>query len=318
MSSINLGKILGASDAEKVSILETIEDEAVRYKIIQSIKNDDRRIECLKYLEKKWLKIEAILKIQSDDKRNKVLGEINERLGRAGELIEGFEDEDTTEYKYNKLNLPTDMKFGIEIETEGEEGVLIPDFIGNWVVKEDETLNQDGIECTSPVMNDNPQFISQIYRINEILQLFDMSVSQRCGGHIHIGADYIQNEAGFKELVELFGNAEEVYYLISNKPNELPREGVWQYASPISKTIENSDFEITDDFVEDINDVFERSRHKSLNFMNVNNGKNTIEFRLSNGILDANTWIENIRLYGRTVELASKLRNNFRKERKWN
>lgn len=41
--------------------------------------------------------------------------------------------------------------------------------------------------------------------------------------------------------------------------------------------------------------------------MNVNNGKNTIEFRLSNGTLDPNTWMENIKLYGRTVQMAHEI-----------
>ncbi len=41
--------------------------------------------------------------------------------------------------------------------------------------------------------------------------------------------------------------------------------------------------------------------------MNVNNVKNTIEFRLSNGTLDPNVWIENVRLYGRIVQMAHEL-----------
>ena len=40
---------------------------------------------------------------------------------------------------------------------------------------------------------------------------------------------------------------------------------------------------------------------------NINNGMNTIEFRISNGTLNPDTWIENARLYGRIVQMSQKL-----------
>ena len=41
--------------------------------------------------------------------------------------------------------------------------------------------------------------------------------------------------------------------------------------------------------------------------MNLGNKKGTIEFRLSNGTIDENTWIENINLYGGIVKAAEDL-----------
>lgn len=38
--------------------------------------------------------------------------------------------------------------------------------------------------------------------------------------------------------------------------------------------------------------------------MNLNNSKNTIEFRLPNGTIDENTWIENINLFGGIIKSA--------------
>ena len=136
----------------------------------------------------------------------------------------------------------------------------------------------------------------------------EMKITPKCAGHVHIGADYIKTEEGFKELLELWGNSEEIYYLISNKQGELPREGIKEYATPISVVFEKDDFteEKKDRFIEDAKEK-QVDRYKSLNLLNVNNGKNTIEFRLSNGTLDGNTWIENIRLYGRTVQIAQEL-----------
>lgn len=64
-----------------------------------------------------------------------------------------------------------------------------------------------------------------------------------------------------------------------------------------------------DKFIEGIQGVQQEKtgRASSLNLLNINNGKNTLEFRLANGSIDPNTWIENIRLFGRCVEMAEKL-----------
>ena len=62
-----------------------------------------------------------------------------------------------------------------------------------------------------------------------------------------------------------------------------------------------------DRFIEEAQEILDYDRYMSLNIMNVNNAKNTIEFRLSNGTLNGDVWIENIRLYGRTVQIAEEL-----------
>jgi len=45
----------------------------------------------------------------------------------------------------------------------------------------------------------------------------------------------------------------------------------------------------------------------SFNLLNINNGKNTIEFRVANGSINPDTWIENARLFGRIVQVSEKL-----------
>ena len=61
-----------------------------------------------------------------------------------------------------------------------------------------------------------------------------------------------------------------------------------------------------DSFIEKVQKA-QGSRYCGLNLWNINNGKDTIEFRISNGTIDPDTWIENARLYGRIVEIAEKL-----------
>ena len=309
------------NDDKKIELLSGILDERNKSKIIQSVKDVDKRIELIDLLKRNGQKLNIVFSI-NNIKRIKAYGKIDEKYNEIYEAfkkIENKEKLDNSNNKYKTVGLPPQMTVGIEIETVGDNKDILPQpkgltdekNIGDWIIKKDNSLMLNGIEFNSPILTDNEEDVSRIYLINETLQKMDMETNEKCGAHVHIGADYIKNEMGFKELVELWGNAEEVYFLISNKPGELPREGMEEYASPISQNIESVDLENIpkDEFLEDVKKVLGNDRHKSLNLTNVNvvRAKNTIEFRLSNGTLDANTWIENIRLYGRTVELASKL-----------
>ena len=326
------------NDENKILMLQNISDESNKVGIILTIQDDDKKLELLNSIKFELNKIEIICSMKDEkkveaidnllNKENKILvindildekiklraiKKIDTKIYEAYKELLIFNKEmrlgknRKTRHKYKTLGLPQDMTIGMEIEAEGKYGELLPERIGCWDVKQESSLDS-GKECTSPIMHDTDTNIYQIYKINEILSNMEMKVTPKCGGHVHIGADYIKAEEGFKELLELWGNAEEIYYLISNKPGELPRPGVYEYATPISGVFETADFfeNKTDCFIEDAKEK-QKDRFKSLNLMNVNNAKNTIEFRLSNGTLDGNTWIENIRLYGRTVQLAEEL-----------
>ena len=170
-------------------------------------------------------------------------------------------------------------------------------------------MGNKGKEFASPIMRDTKENVREIYIVNEILKAFGMEVTPRCGGHVHIGADYITTEEGYKQLAELWGNAEEIYYLISNKEGELPRKGIGKFARPISDMYANEDLENIpkDNFILKAKRIVKSKKYHSINFINVHTARNTIEFRLTNGTLDGDTWVENIRLFGRTVEIAEDL-----------
>lgn len=89
-------------------------------------------------------------------------------------------------------------------------------------------------------------------------------------------------------------------------------------AQPISKkfseaiekgTINLESEEDLDEFIRGLQSIQENElgRAASFNLLNINNGKNTIEFRVANGSINADTWIENARLYGRIVQISEKL-----------
>lgn len=79
-----------------------------------------------------------------------------------------------------------------------------------------------------------------------------------------------------------------------------------------------------DEFVKQLQNVQQEENEQgdklgrtvSLNLLNINNGKNTIEFRVPNGTINPNTWIDNVRLYGRIVQMAEKLAQIEKKSEK--
>jgi len=219
--------------------------------------------------------------------------------------------------------LPKGMTIGVEIESEGEFSKAIQGInLEGWKGKADYTLVH-GVEVTSPVLNGSERDSQNIYLICNLLKDFGQYASQRCGGHIHIGADYLKSKEDYVNLITIWGNTEEILYLISNRPGELIRNGaILMYAEPISRkmqkamkrgTINLDSEEDVEQFTKALYTV-QRDRSSGINFENVNDEeKRTIEFRLSNGTLDPNVWIENINLFGGLVKAAKEPQNDLLK-----
>ena len=296
------------SDDKKISFLESIEDEQFRLEIVRKIKDIDKRIEAIDYLKSESNKLAIANSITNPKQKLKALGKITPNYERVYKLIYGEKAEEV-KGKYTSFGLPENMTIGIEIESVGENHNQLPDELRGWESRKDYSMGNKGKEFASPIMRDTKENVREIYIVNEILKAFGMEVMPRCGGHVHIGADYITTEEGYKQLAELWGNAEEIYYLISNKEGELPRKGIGKFARPISDMYANEDLENIpkDNFILKAKRIVESKKYHSINFLNVHTARNTIEFRLANGTLDGDTWVENIRLFGRTVEIAEDL-----------
>ena len=219
------------------------------------------------------------------------------------------------------IKLLSNMTIGVEIETEGrkkDNSIEIKRLLEDteWRVVRDSSL-VNGSEIVSPVLTGNMEKqTDEIKNICAILNGIQQNTSERCGGHIHIGADYLKNKQDFVNLIEIWSNAEKVLYTICNKKGEIPREGISEYAEPISKKIENAikagtiNLKNEEDLEEFVNEIYkvQGERYSGINFCNIGKkDKNTIEFRLPNGTIDPNTWIENINLFGGIVKKAHEL-----------
>lgn len=230
-------------------------------------------------------------------------------------------------FNSTKIELPANMTIGIEIESLGRTSksdikrTLDTKFNG-WKCKNDSSLkgnneNDIGIEVVSPVLTlDHSISTNNIKDICNYLTSIGQYTNKTCGGHIHIGANYLTDVQAWQNLLDLWLNAEKIIYLTSNTAGQLPRSGVPRYATPISKSLEaqinSGAINLRD--TADINS-FKRQlissqddRYKGINFYNLKEGgKQTIEFRLPNGTVDANSWIRNINLFGGMVKAAENL-----------
>ena len=133
-------------------------------------------------------------------------------------------------------------------------------------------------------------------------------------------------DESWENLAELWTNTEKILYIISNKIGEIPRHGFNKNAKPLSKDLEdklNSPKAQTEEEGNIRNLLLraEENRYYGINFKPSNTAdddKSTIEFRLSNGTLDSDTWIENINLFGGIVKAAENIaiiQKKFKEER---
>lgn len=210
-----------------------------------------------------------------------------------------------------KIKLPEEMTFGIEIETEGIS--LVKNLFNDWKAIYDNSL-KDGTEFVSPPLKATEANTEEIYFMCDVIRCLEANSSERCGGHVHIGSAYLTTLQSYVNLIELYSNAEEIIYVISNREGEIPRnQGPNKYAIPLSGKIENAiqaeRLQLTnlDEFILQLQEA-QGGKFSSLNLKNVDNlFKRTIEFRMSNGTINPDTWIENINLFGGIVSAAEKL-----------
>lgn len=303
-------------DKTKIEQLEQLKDEGAKAAVINSLKDDKNKIEQLEKIDNKVLKTIILKTIQMDEKSTESL------LIDRKKLKERFLDENRN---YTDIGLDNKMTIGMEIESEGSmsEAIMKLGVIAQrehngetigWETEEDESLN-NGVEVKSPILTDNKKDVEDIYIVCSILQECGNNTSERCGGHIHIGADYLKSKEAYINLFEIWGNAEKIICKMSNETGSIPRIGLQEYAVPISpklneaiesETVNLENEEDLEQFIYKVQKV-QGERYSGLNLLNINNGKNTIEFRIPNGTINPDTWIENARLFGRIIQVSQKL-----------
>ena len=325
-------------DDRKIKTLETLRNDYAKAEVIITLQDDDRKIKTLETLRNDYAKAEVIITLQDDDKKIKALETLSDEIIRTI-IIETLHNKSLKDSLlnnrntlkenllkenrlYTEIGLDSRITIGMEIESEGAMSPLIETLIAQknrnretiWNAEGDDSL-EEGIELVSPILTDSKEDIEDIYIVCSFLKKCGQRISERCGGHIHIGADYLTSKEAYVNLFEIWGNAEKIICKMSNEIGTIPRMGLQEYATPISaklneaiesETITLESDEDLEQFISDMQGI-QDSRYSGLNLLNINNGKNTIEFRISNGTINPDTWIENARLYGRIVQISQRL-----------
>ena len=301
---------------------EKLSEEEV-FRILFSLKNDNIKLQNIDLLEDRNSKIELLNRAKRPDL--KLLMHTCNKLGINifDELINSNNGIYPENYnrKWQKIGIPQDMSFGIEIEAASEYAFLytqFPHICKRWDMTNERVnrkyLEEENIyiiEASSPILSDCNEDIQDIYRVCTLLKSGGLEVEDNCGGHVHIGANYLTTKESYQRLIELWCNCEKIIFEICDEPYSVKRFTYDDYATPISGILKEGKIEDEqnlnkDEFIAQLQSV-QGDRYKSINFANVGKKASTIEFRIPNGSLNPNVWIENIRLFGRMMKIAEEL-----------
>ena len=337
---------LNLSTEERIAIITKLPQKGIAEKWIEL--RDEYGLK-----DKEIAKLVDRVILENESDKNKYIEKL-ESLGleKFSEYLKFLEDEEyrkqvikseNDNYK-GKITIPEDMTVGMEIECVGVHSHFIKEhnkkvnFLGDWMcdldssVESENVIEGKGIEVKSPILTGNQnETTNNIRNVSTILKKFGQYTNDTCGGHIHIGADYLKSAKAYQNLIEICGNAEAVMYIIANVVGTIPRK--FYYAKPMSNKLEEAlekgtiDIEGEQDlekFKETLLEFQGAERYIGVNFMNLEQGgKGTIEFRMPNGTVNADTWIENINLFGGVVEIAQKLaviqeKNDYKRSKEEN
>ncbi len=293
------------------------------YAILYSLKSDNKRLQNIELLKDRIYKIKLL-----DRAKRPNLTLLMQTCNKLGinifnELINSNNGIYPNNYnrKWKEIGLPKDMTFGIEIEAAGEYAFLYTQFPHINKVWDATNESRDMhypdanlmyiVEASSPILRDQEENVKDIYRICTLLKNGGLEIEENCGGHIHIGADYLTSKESYERLIELWCNCEKIFFEICDEPNSIKRYTYDDYATPISNILKEGKIESKyslgkEDFIRELQEI-QGDRYKSINFANVGKKASTIEFRIPNGTLNPNVWIENVRLFGRLMQISEEL-----------
>ena len=298
-------------------------DKYSNYKSALVVSTGDEDFIKEQYLESKSSIFRKNILSNIDDERFKL-----ELIRRSGEeKLSYFYESNFDEYfgKYlvdvdldeiNRTLVSPDITVGIELELCNKDVVNYKGFrtvLKDYVVAEDSTLKK-GIEIISPVIGYNKEDLQRLKSVCMLLKKCDFYTSRTCGGHVHIGANYLSMKEDYFMLLYLYSNCEDIIYLITDKEGSVKRSNASVYAKKVKDVFiravregvisEKQSFE---DLVDSLS-YLNNSRYKGLNFNNLGSvDKNTIEFRMPNGEMDFKEILANIKLFAMLVQRSHDL-----------
>lgn len=236
---------------------------------IKTIRDFDKKVNLIKkyfYIEQfgimiyNWYSITKILENSSDQTKKEVIKKLMANVNFEPIL--------------NYLNIPNNLKFGVELEYYGVsfeiiqklfkigimeyifDSISVPkkttdnmikkiDFekenqFDKWVFSKE--CDRDYMpEASSPIMTNTLNDLNQIKAILMLFEILGAKNNDATGLHINIGADYfLQNENAIKKLLIIWSECEELFYKITNEENKEIRSFAKNMAIPIKENIQKT------------------------------------------------------------------------------
>lgn len=255
------------------------------------------------------------------------------------ELTQEIKDEDilyllhTNEEKYklkyhntleeNNIDkgINPNITIGIELETVNDEinkYQNIPCLFNNYEVTIDNSV-KNGFEVVSPILHYTTEDLSTLKSVCEVLKNTNFYTNDTCGGHIHIGADYLKTKQDYNMFMYLYINMEDIIYKITDKAHSQKRLSVLKYAGKIKDELINSlnnEENKQQDFITGLKNI-SKTRYRGLNLQNINKpNKNTIEFRMANGEIDFEELLANINLFVKLIQVSHDINTMDKNDKK--
>ncbi len=330
-------------DSLKLKYLSLIENEDYLYGVICSFDSDFLKLKYLKEIQVERVKNDILRSIENPILKKEGEEHINYFKSNYSLLIKGKEVYDESKFDELKegikvLNfkedlLPGNLTIGLELELCFGNASIIKEYkkklFNRWHATSDISLPINSVEINSPILHYRLSDMKELYVVCDFLK--QNSLTTKYGSnHIHIGVNSIKNNSALKTLYELYSIMEKEIYLMSNEKGTLPRETVKEFARPISKNVEQAlkeghlNIDSEDDLISFTHQIRtyiqksgiwyeERQRNYGINIINLLRPQNnlpTIEFRIPNITLNADSIHQNIKFFSRLIILSNELSNN--------
>ena len=252
---------------------------------------------------------------------NTMLSKLNNK--QKEELLDYL---DEFEFKYlPSINLPNNLNFGIEIESENGNKSAIRRIMkdeynafctstltkkkdndySRWQISNDGSLD-NGIELSSPIFKDEKETWIEIKNVCEMLKNNNAVATNKTGAHVHFNISFLGNDCqNYIRLFKLYTIYENILIKFGYGETKKARPGLFKYAKPCSQKLYKEMYFIENAInLSDLGMWLYYEKHTAMNLRNTNfndvndERKNTIEFRSANGTINYIIWQNIINTYG--------------------
>ena len=217
------------------------------------------------------------------------------------------------EYR-STLNLPEDITFGVEIEYEDIDRIMVRSFIDQnfekWWAKPDASITIGG-EISSPIMHDEENYWQELKSICKYLNESKANTSKNAGGHVHIGSHILNNITYWRIFLKIYTLYEPILFRFFYGDKINARNGILKHAHPIANELYFNMKKINEfKKISDLGTILRNFRkNEACNFFNIDfvdsnrfiEYRNIIEFRSPNATVDEVVWQNNINVIAKIL-----------------